>query len=187
MMKSYRCSEKSWASGNKRPRCRDQALTQHRGFFVYKEYMRVTTLAEALERFEPGSWASAAAGLWLGRGWCVLCQWRFGGADLQPAICLKRYLMVCNKMSAMLRDYYKVRFPLEKNFFSSVRWACKWRWAGYVPGSVTGTACHGKWIEKYLKHPSLQIQSACVGIWHPLQKCEEKPQNICHIRRFVFF
>ena len=46
----------------------------------------------------------------------VLCQLRFGGADLQPAICLKRYLMVCNKMSAMLRDYYKVRFPLEKNF-----------------------------------------------------------------------
>ena len=41
---------------------------------------------------------------------------RFGGADLQPAICLKRYLMVCNKMPAMLRDYYKVRFPLEKNF-----------------------------------------------------------------------
>ena len=24
--------------------------------------------------------------------------------------------MVCNKMSAMLRDYYKVRFPLEKIF-----------------------------------------------------------------------
>ena len=79
-------------------------------------------------------------------GWCCFGHWKHwsvlslahglrlqpncgsGGADvysvsgdsaasaLQPAICLKRYLMVCNKMSAMLRDYYKVRFPLEKNF-----------------------------------------------------------------------